>query len=263
LVRLAFLVSLTSAIALQSGRAVPTAQAEERSGCNMWGCWYNGGACNQWGCYNTSYGACNQWGCSNNGACNMHGCPPGPTVGTRRSHRPPIIVQQAPVPTYREAPPPPPDYAQDSGTPADSIQVFEQAGIHFEYARALATETKSGSIGAFVSLTGPRSFSVEILRKQTTSSPAVLRSEVIDGMVEDLVSRGLHKVGSSVISADFSDGVHQGVRVRLDNRDDIRLMDAFAWRRADGNVILAIFSYKQRDADLAMRFLPTITQSLQ
>ena len=107
-------------------------------------------------------------------------------------------------------------------------QVFEQAGIHFEYARALTMETKSGSIGAFVSLNGPRSFSVEILRKQTTSSPAVVRSEVIDGMVEDLVSRGLRKVSNSVISADFSEGVRQGVRVRLDNRANDLTLDGRA-----------------------------------
>ena len=193
--KVAWLLCLGSLLGTLGLASVKTARADSSSGCNQWGCWYNGGGCNQWGCYNSNHGACNQWGCSNNGACNSHGCPPGPPRGRPRMRSaPPVIVQQVPVPMPQAAPvpppPPPPDYAQDTGEPADSIREFAQAGLRFEYAQALSTNVATGKTGAYVELRGPRSFSAYILRKTTDRSPEAVRSETTDGMVQDLAQVG-------------------------------------------------------------------------
>ncbi|HTJ46105.1 MAG TPA: hypothetical protein VL463_28565 [Kofleriaceae bacterium] len=48
----------------------------DESGCNVYGCWSNGGGCNVYGCWSSPYGACNVYGCSELGECNVYGCPP-------------------------------------------------------------------------------------------------------------------------------------------------------------------------------------------
>jgi hypothetical protein len=173
---------------------------------------------------------------------------------------PPIVVQQVPVP----APAPPPrDYARDTGVAPDAVRIFDQYGLRFAYSQALSVSAKSGRSGAYAQLTGPGYFQVSIVRLQTTRSPEVLRNESVEDLVKDLVAAGQRKLGSSVIGTDFRDGVRQGLRVRMDNSDDVVLMDNFAWRRTDGDVLIVTFTYKSREADLALRFIPTIAQSLQ
>ena len=44
-------------------------------GCNVHGCWSHLGGCNVHGCWNSPVGACNVHGCSDRGVCSVHGCP--------------------------------------------------------------------------------------------------------------------------------------------------------------------------------------------
>lgn len=47
------------------------------AGCNVYGCWTDGGGCNVYGCWSSPEGSCNVYGCSDVGECNVYGCPPG------------------------------------------------------------------------------------------------------------------------------------------------------------------------------------------
>ncbi len=47
------------------------------AGCNVHGCWKNGGGCNVFGCWDGPAGMCNVHGCSDTGACTVDGCPGG------------------------------------------------------------------------------------------------------------------------------------------------------------------------------------------
>lgn len=270
-VRTLVFVALLGLLPAREGRADPDGQW---SGCNTWGCWSNGDGCNTWGCWNSRAGACNTWGCSNNGTCTMHGCPPGPTMpwrGRQRATPPPVIVQPVPVPVpmvtpQRPSPPPSPpprDYARDTGVAPDALRQFDQHGIRFTYSQALTVSSRSGKVGSYAQLSGPGYFTVSILRMQTSRSPEAVRNEDMDELVKVFVAAGQRKLGSSMIEADFRDGVRQGLRVRMDNRDDVVFNDSYAWRRADGDVLLVTFSYKSQERDQALRFIPTIAQSLQ
>ena len=45
------------------------------AGCNVHGCWKNGGGCNVHGCWDGPRGSCTVHGCwSHLGGCNVHGC---------------------------------------------------------------------------------------------------------------------------------------------------------------------------------------------
>lgn len=46
------------------------------NGCNLYGCWTDGGGCNLYGCWNGPAGSCTQYGCSDSGTCGLYGCPP-------------------------------------------------------------------------------------------------------------------------------------------------------------------------------------------
>src|SRR5687767_607135 len=45
------------------------------AGCNVYGCWSNGGGCNVYGCWSSPEGECNVYGCSDIAPCNVYGCP--------------------------------------------------------------------------------------------------------------------------------------------------------------------------------------------
>ena len=267
-VRTLVFVALLGLLPAREGRADPDGQW---SGCNTWGCWSSGGGCNTWGCWNSRAGACNTWGCSNYGTCTVHGCPPGPTRPWRGRPQgpPPVIVQTVPVPMVTPPPPSPPpsppprDYARDTGVAPDALRQFDQHGIRFTYSQVLTVSTKVGRSGAYAHLSGPGYFSASILRLQTSRSPEAVRNEDADELVKVFVAAGQRKLGSSMIEADFRGGVRQGLRVRMDNRDDVVFNDSYAWRRADGDVLLVTFSYKSQERALALRFIPTIAQSLQ
>jgi hypothetical protein len=47
------------------------------AGCNVHGCWKNGGGCNVHGCWDGPRGSCNVHGCSDTGTCTVDGCPGG------------------------------------------------------------------------------------------------------------------------------------------------------------------------------------------
>ena len=102
-----------------------------------------------------------------------------------------------------------------------------------------------------------------LFNRLASRSPEAVRNEDMDELVKVFVAAGQRKLGSSMIEADFRDGVRQGLRVRMDNRDDVVFNDSYAWRRADGDVLLVTFSYKSQERDQALRFIPTIAQSLQ
>ncbi|MEZ4402609.1 MAG: hypothetical protein R3B06_21475 [Kofleriaceae bacterium] len=51
--------------------------APRAAGCNVYGCFKNGGGCNVHGCWSGPRGSCNVYGCTDVGECNVHGCPTG------------------------------------------------------------------------------------------------------------------------------------------------------------------------------------------
>ena len=238
-------------------------------GCNVHGCWQSGGGCNVHGCWNSPVGSCNVHGCSDWGECNVHGCPPPPQGGRRRLR---TFVQPVPVPVSVPVPVAPPapryqapaaDYAQEGDEVASVVRHYEEGGLRFDYPAQFSATTTIKEHGTIVLLDGPRWLDGHITRLDSKRDPETVRRELVQSLGSEFLERGLRALGSTAISAQFADGSHAGVRVRYDNRSDIIVQDSYAWRRADGSVIVVLFSYEASEAGAAGRLYPVITRSLQ
>lgn len=240
----------------------PAVRADPPTGCNMHGCWYNGGGCNMHGCWNSPIGSCTMHGCSEWGVCTMHGCPPGPPRvsmqrpggNQRRYYIPPR--QRPAEPTVMVVPRELP--VQPSG-----LGHFDQQGLSFDYPQSMTLSTKSVQTTLIVTLNNQRSLEAVIMMQRTSDPPSRLHDSMIQEVTRLFTADGSAKLPTSNIVADFNHGPRRGVRLKFNSNGVVQLIDLFTWQKRPGEVLSVSLRYDLADAELAQLNFPFIAQSIE